>query len=173
VKARVLGLGNVLLGDDALGPTVAHRLAAGWSFPEGVEVLDLGTPGLDLIPYVTGVDVVVLVDTVKAAAPPGSLRVYGREDILRHPPGPRLSPHDPGVKEALLTAALMGEAPREVRLVGVVPERVDTGIGLSPALRAALPVVEAAVVAELQRLGLTPQPVVVPADPQLWWEAAP
>lgn len=173
MKARVLGLGNVLMGDDALGPTVAHRLAAGWSFPEGVEVLDLGTPGLDLIPYVTGVEVVVLVDTVKAAAPPGSLRVYGLEDILRHPPGPRLSPHDPGVKEALLTAQVMGEAPREVRLVGVVPERVATGIGLSPALQAALPGVEAAVVAELQQLGLAPHPAAVPAELRLWWETPP
>ena len=48
---RVLGLGNVLMGDDALGPWVVHHLVSTYDFPPEVAVVDVGTPGLDLVPY--------------------------------------------------------------------------------------------------------------------------
>ena len=48
---RVLGLGNVLMSDDGFGPYVARVLEAFYEFPDDVEVIDVGTPGLDLTPY--------------------------------------------------------------------------------------------------------------------------
>ena len=66
----MIGLGNVLMGDDAFGPWVVQTLLAEHDFPEGVAVEDLGTPGLDLTPYVTDLEALVLVDTVRADAPP-------------------------------------------------------------------------------------------------------
>ena len=70
----VIGLGNVLMGDDAFGPWVVQVLLAEHDFSEDVAVNDLGTPGLDLMPWVSGLEALILVDTVSAKAPPGTIR---------------------------------------------------------------------------------------------------
>ncbi|HPF69427.1 MAG TPA: hydrogenase maturation protease [Candidatus Krumholzibacteria bacterium] len=168
----VLGLGNVLMGDDALGPWVVAQLAAAYDFPPEVEVLDLGTPGLDLHPHIAGRRALVLVDVVRSDAPAGTLRRYTKDEILRHVPGPRVSPHDPGVKEALLSLEFAGGGPAEVVLVGVVPQEVSSGTSLSAPVRAAADAAVQAVVDELVRLGCPPRRRAAPAAPDLWWEAA-
>jgi hydrogenase maturation protease len=166
----VVGLGNVLMSDDALGPWVVQVLLAGYDFPEAVSVLDLGTPGLDLMPFVAGREALILVDTVKSSGAPGTLRTYRKDEILRHPPQPRLSPHDPGVKEALLTADFGGVGPREVLLVGVVPGQTTMGTSLTPAVREAVPRAVEEVLAELGRLGAPARPRAAPGEPDVWWE---
>ena len=168
----VIGLGNVLMGDDALGPWVIQVLLAEQVFPEGVAVNDLGTPGLDLVPWVTNLEALILVDTVSSKAPPGTIRLYRRDEILKHPPQTRLSPHDPALKEALLTAEFAGQAPREVLLVGVVPEQTEMGVGLSPAAREAIAPAALEVLGELERLGRPARRRETPARPQIWWEEA-
>ena len=170
LKIAVLGLGNVLMKDDALGPYAVRLLEAGHAFPDGVMVQDLGTPGLDLHPYMSGQDALIFIDTVNADGNPGELRLYRRDDILKHPPQARVSPHDPGVKEALLSLEFASGGPTEVLLVGVIPEVVDAGVGLSPSVRAALPAVEAEVLSELARLGRAATPLETPKEPDLWWE---
>jgi len=170
LKIAVLGLGNVLMKDDALGPYAVRLLEAGYAFPDGVTVQDLGTPGLDLYPYVTGQGALIFVDTVRSEGNPGELRLYRRDDILKHPPQARVSPHDPGVKEALLSLEFASGGPSDVLLVGVIPEVVHAGVGLSPPVRAALPAVEAEVLAELARLGRAATPLETPREADLWWE---
>jgi hydrogenase maturation protease len=166
----VVGLGNVLMGDDAFGPWVVQVLLAEHVFADGVAVNDLGTPGLDLVPWVTNLEALILVDTVRADAPPGTIRLYRRDEILRHPPQARLTPHDPGVKEALLTAEFAGQAPGEVLLVGAVPGQTEMGVGLSPAVRAAVGPAALEVLRELERLGRPATPRDTPMTPQVWWE---
>ena len=172
-RVGVIGLGNVLMGDDAFGPWVVQTLLAEYEFPKGVSVEDLGTPGLDLMPYVTDLEALVLVDTVRAPAPPGTVRVYRRDDLLKHPPQARLSPHDPGVKEALLTAEFAGRGPREVLLVGAVPEDTAMGVHLTQKLREAVPVAIAEVLRELERLGYPAARRGTPLAPDIWWASPP
>lgn len=169
-KVRVLGLGNVLMGDDAVGPWVIEELLASWDFPEGVEVVDVGTPGLDLVPYVADADTILIVDTVKSDGPPGRIRVYPREQLLARPAQPRLSPHDPGLAEVLFALTLAGSAPRDVVLIGVVPGAVEMGVGLSPAVRDAVPRAAAMVVERLTGLGLAPRRRAEPVLAAPWWE---
>jgi hydrogenase maturation protease len=71
-RIGVIGIGNVLMGDDAFGPHVIRVLQAGYAFAPGVDVQDMGTPGLDLTAYLAGLDALVLVDTVKSAGAPES-----------------------------------------------------------------------------------------------------
>lgn len=170
MRIAVLGLGNVLMGDDGLGPNVIQQLQNTYEFPDTVEVVDLGTPGLDLIPFLTEVDAVIFVDTVRSTGSPGDVRVYHTDDLLRHAPRPRVSPHDPGVKSALLTLKLAGIGPSEATLVGVIPSRVEKGPGLSGALEAAVPVAAAAVVRELARLGASATPRDESVVTRPWWE---
>jgi hydrogenase maturation protease len=172
VAIGVVGLGNVLMGDDAFGPWVVATLLAEYEFPADVVVEDLGTPGLDLTPYVTDLDALILVDTVRSDATPGTLRLYRRDDLLRHAPGARLSPHDPGVKEALLTAEFAGRGPRDVLLIGAVPEQTAMGVHFGAAVRGVVPLAVAAVLRELERLGRPAVRRTKPRAADVWWDPA-
>ena len=169
-RVGVMGLGNVLMRDDALGPYVIGLLQARYRFEEGVSVEDLGTPGLDLHPHLAGLDALILVDTVRADGDPGEVRTYRRDEILRHAPAQRLGPHDPGVKEALLALEFAGDGPSDVFLVGVIPGNVEQSVGLTAAVQNAVPAVVDQILAELERLGYTPAAYDPPREPDLWWE---
>jgi len=170
---RVLGIGNVLMGDDGFGPFVVRVLEALYPCPSGVEFIDAGTPGLDLTPYLFGADAVIFVDTVSARGLPGEIRVYDRDAILQVPPQMRTGGHDPALKEALLTVAAAGGGPSRVTLVGAIPEWVATGVSLSPRLEAAVGPAIHAVVDALSSMGVELERRAHPLAPHIWWAAAP
>ncbi len=151
----VLGLGNVLMGDDGLGPAVMRAFEAGYLVEPEVDVVDLGTPGLDLLPWLADADRVVLVDTVKSDCPPGTIIVYDKADVMRHAPMQRVGPHDPGVKDALFALEFAGRAPREVVLIGVVPATTAMSLELSPAVQAAVPFAVAEIARTLEDAGFS------------------
>lgn len=169
-KVAVVGLGNILVGDDAFGPYVVRQFGAQYDVDDGVQVLDLGTPGLDLAPHLDGLDALIVVDTVSADAQPGTIRVYTKDELLAKPTPSRTNPHQPGVKETLLMLELEGEGPGEVLLIGAVPQRVETGVGLTEALRDAVPDAMERVAEELARLGHPATRRKVARDPDIWWE---
>ncbi len=136
MRVAIIGIGNVLAGDDAVGPHVVRVFEARYALSEGVQVIDAGTPGYDLTAFLVDLDAVVLVDAVKAKGAPGELRTFDKAALLEKKPILALSPHEPGVREALLNADFMGVTPPVVRLVGVIPGGTATGIGLSDAVRA-------------------------------------
>jgi hydrogenase maturation protease len=150
----VLGLGNVLMGDDGFGPYVIRAFEGQYELGAGAEAIDLGTPGLDLTPWLGGARHVVIVDTIRASDPPGTLRLYDKADIVRHVPFSRVGPHDPGLKETLLTLEFAGRAPDTVTLIGVVPARVAMGTTLSAPVASAVPAALAAIIGQLQQLGM-------------------
>ena len=171
-EIAVLGLGNILMQDDAFGPHVLHALEAGWTFPESVDVLELGTPGFDLVPHMTGRRAVILVDTAIADGPPGTIRLYRRDALMKVAPSPRPSAHQPTVLETLLSLEFSGSLPEEVLLVGCVPKSCDKGTTMSAELRAAIPEACDEVVKELARLGVVATKCSVPVPAQVWWETA-
>jgi hydrogenase maturation protease len=167
---RILGLGNVLMGDDGFGPFVIEALKAGFDFPSNVSVADIGTPGLDLAPFLIGADVVIVADTVRAEGPAGAIRLYRRADILKHAPGLRLGPHDPGFKQALLTLDFADLGPSQVLLVGAIPGLTAPTPSLTTAVRDAVPVAVRAILDELERLDARARPKRGPIDVHPWWE---
>jgi len=128
----VVGLGNVLLGDDGFGPLAVEMFRSLYESDSKVEILDLGTPGLDLAPYLYDADLVVIADAVhpREEEKPGTLCVYRDGDLGREAQL-RLTSHDPGVQESLAQLRLAGHAPSEVVVVGVVPESCNLGSGIS------------------------------------------
>jgi hydrogenase maturation protease len=169
-KIAVLGIGNVLIGDDAFGPYVVNSFEAAYDVHPDVDVLDVGTPGLDLVPHLVGYDAVVIVDTVRATGGEGDLRFYTKADILKHAPTPRTNPHDPGLKDTLLMLDLLGTGPTDVYLIGAIPSLVKTGTGLSPILQSKVVPAVVAVAETLTRIGYPPAPKAVPVEPDIWWE---
>jgi hydrogenase maturation protease len=166
----IVGLGNVLMADDAFGPWFVRWFQAHYDVPAEVEVVDLGTPGLDLYPHLVHRDVVVIADTVRSTGEAGELRLYQCDEILQHSPQARVSPHDPGLKETLLSLQFAGHLPRQVTLVGVIPESTGSTIGLSKPVQAALPAAASAVAHELQALGFECPRRAEPGDLDVWWE---
>ena len=151
------------MGDDGFGPAVVRAFQGEYVVGPDVETVDLGTPGLDLMPWLADVERIVIVDTVRADRAPGTLKVYDKADILRHPPSDRVGPHDPGLKEALLTLEFAGRAPREVTLVGIVPARVALSLELTAVVQRMVPVAVEMIAATLHRAGAT---VLSRKDPQ-------
>lgn len=169
---RVIGLGNVLMADDGFGPYVVQALEAGYQFPPGVTVTDVGTPGLDLTPYLMHADTLIVVDTVRSDEAPGTVRTWRKGAILRRAPQPRLGPHDPGLEATLLALDFDGSGPDEVLLVGVVPDRTVPSPGLTDPVRAAVPAAVREVLRELERLGAAAIPRVEVRPVRVWWEEA-
>jgi hydrogenase maturation protease len=167
----VFGIGNVLIGDDAAGPSVIHHLEAFYDFPENVSVQDLGTPSLDLAARMGGFDAVIFVDAVSAKAEPGEIRQYDRAQIVRNPPSIRMSPHDPSLKETVLMVDLLPDGPEYITLIGIVPKTLD-GFGLSDEVRAAVPLVAERVIGELTALGVRASRRENPEPKRSFWDAA-
>jgi hydrogenase maturation protease len=170
-RISIIGLGNVLMGDDAFGPYVIEVLEAGYDFPENVSLRDLGTPSLDLVTYFKDIDILIVVDTINAIGRPGEVRTYRREQILNRGLQPRTNAHEPGLKEALLVSEFEGRGPRDAFLIGVIPEVVGTGAAMSHVVRNAVPEAVREILRELERLGARAQRRVLAREARIWWEA--
>ena len=168
-----MGVGNVLMGDDALGPNVLKRIEARYELPPEVTVFDAGTPGLDLTLFLDGFDALVAIDALKGRGAPGEVRTYRKKQLEEGGLPIVTSPHEPTLREALMRLKLLGRGPSEVLLVGAIPERVETGPGLTFAVESAIPVIEQHVLRELARLGAKVSLRPVPSTPDVWWEARP
>jgi hydrogenase maturation protease len=136
---HVIGLGSLFQADDAFGPAVIAALREGWEFPDGVLLTDAGTPGFDLVSLLSGYSHVVLVDAVESGSQAGRVRTFSREEAIRHSSKARLSGHSLDLRETLLLLDATGRVPASVTLVGVEPERVEPGVGMSPSVRDAVP----------------------------------
>lgn len=167
------GIGSVLLGDDGVGPYVARLLAARYEFEAGVEVLDLGTPALELIDQIEGRDAVILIDAVKVDGAPGSLRFYRKADVLQQAPSRRMDPHSPALVDALHAAELFGTGPREVLLVGVVGGSFEPGCELSTPVQSAVSPILSEIVRECGRLGIRCRRRETEQDTGIWWSKGP
>lgn len=153
----VLGLGNLLLEDDGVGAAAVALLLERYEAPRGVQVLDGGTLGLSLLPYLDAADAVILVDAVRAEGRPGSLVRLDGEDVAPAV-ATRLSPHQVGVADLLDGARWLGRYPERVVLLGLVPESMDLAVGLSPRVQPALPALIECVVDEARALGFVFRP---------------
>ena len=137
-------VGNIFLSDDGFGVEVAAALGRA-PVPDGVKVVDFGIRSVHLVyELLEGYDVLVVVDTVaQQEGPPGTLYVIEPELAARDEPADplpevMLDPHDltPGGVMSLLPT--LGGAVDRILVVGCQPEVLDDGIGLSPAVQAAV-----------------------------------
>lgn len=150
MKTLILGAGNLLLSDEGFGPHFIRHFQANYLLPDEVKLLDAGTAGIMLTHELEAAERVYIVDIVFAEGAPGTILRFGKADILLKRIPVKLSPHQAGVQELLLVSELRGRCPAEISLVGIIPERIEAGIELSPVLQAQLGEVAALLAGELQ-----------------------
>lgn len=157
----VIGMGNVLLGDDGVGVRVVEALGRigeqdPGALPPGTRLLDGGTLGLRLLVHLDGAQGLVIVDAVDLGTSPGTVTVL-RGAAMTAPGGPRGGSNpggsNPGgLAELLGTAGLLGILPPKVALVGVQVAEIGIGLTLSPEVAAAVPAAIDAARHELHQL---------------------
>jgi len=154
--ALVIGLGNPLMGDDAIGLIALERLAA-LVFAPPVEFVDGGAWGLALLPDIERAGALLLLDAVHGERAPGALYVLGIDQVPHVLHG-KLSPHQVDVRELLALAQWRGGLPSRLQIAGVQPAAVEYGSGLSPEAAAALDGLVEAACAVLAAWGHVCQP---------------
>ncbi len=134
----VLGLGNVLRGDEGVGVRTLEALRNGYRFPPNVMLVDGGTAGLRLLDLIAGADRLLVLDAVDAKAEPGTLFRFTVDQLPSA--AVSASPHEIGLPEILASLeALEGRRPKTV-IIGVQPESLSPwDLDLSPPVQGALP----------------------------------
>jgi hydrogenase maturation protease len=146
----IVGVGNLLLSDDGVGIHVVRRLRSDSRIGSIARVIDGGTVGTDLLAEVCGCEKLLIVDAVDAGQPPGTTMWMDFSG-----PDPQQidsrNAHQSGIPGLLDDLRLLGQAPRQVVLIGVQPATIGLGTQLSPAVAGALPAVFAEVERQLDR----------------------
>jgi hydrogenase maturation protease len=168
-QVSVIGLGNVFLGDDGFGPLAVEIFRCEYDCDPRVEVLDLGTPGLDLAPYLYDRKLIVVLDAVQSDAQPGTLSVFGEHDFVSSRAKLRITGHDPGLWDSLAHLRLAGRAPSELVVIGMTPESCGFGDGISPGVLGIASRAAATIAELLERRGVSCLRRDRARQPDLWW----
>jgi hydrogenase maturation protease len=133
----VLGIGNLLWADEGFGVRCAEALAERWALPAEVCIMDGGTQGLYLLPYVQAARRMIVFDAVDYGLPPGTVKRVENDEVPRFMGAKKMSLHQTGFQEVIAAAALTGRCPEEMLLIGVQPAELDDyGGSLTPLVRA-------------------------------------
>lgn len=115
----VLGIGNVLMGDEGVGPAIVEALEKE-ELPEQVTLMDGGTGGFHLMGYIEGYDPIIMIDATMDKQPAGTIRLIEPRFASDFPKS--LSAHDIGLKDMIESAALIDFLPKVYLIVVSVDE---------------------------------------------------
>ena len=147
MRVLVVGIGNPWASDDGVGAEVIRQfqnrlLAEPDTAQSSIEMLPLDQPGFDLLDFVDGCGLLIIVDAVSTGAVPGTLhRVEWRSGVAQDRGVERVSSHGLGVREVLDLAAALGRLPHRVELWGIEAGSTAPGANLSPAVAGTVPAV--------------------------------
>jgi hydrogenase maturation protease len=133
----VLGVGNLLMGDEGAGVHIVRRLQTNPGPDVDAEVMDGGTGGFALLDVLTSFPFVILVDACLDGRPPGTLRVRRPKSAIGFPTA--LGAHDIGLRALIEAAELLGQLPRVLLLTVSVALPFELTLELSAPVAAAVP----------------------------------
>ena len=146
----ILGLGNLLQGDDGVGCRVAQELEQR-ALPDNVQVIDGGTPGIGLLNLFEGRQRVIIIDAAEMNLNAGEFRRFEPQDVTLTGSKDRFSLHRTGVIDALALARELKIKLPSIVFFGVQPALIDWQDALSSPVQAAVPQVIQAIVSEINQ----------------------
>ena len=136
----VLGIGNLLWADEGFGVRCVEALNAEYEFGDRVMLMDGGTQGLYLLPYIEDARRLIVFDAVDYGMAPGEMVVAVDDDVPRFMGAKKMSLHQTGFQEVIMSAALLDRLPESLVLIGVQPEELeDYGGSLRDVVKAQIP----------------------------------
>lgn len=172
-RVLVLGIGNLLWADEGFGVRAVEAMAAEWEFPAHVTLLDGGTQGLYLLPFLEEADVLIVFDAIDYGLAAGEMKIVRDRDAPSFLGAKKMSLHQTGFQDVIATSELMGCRPERILLIGVQPEELeDYGGGLRAPVSAQIgPAVEIALaeLREVYGIEARPREAAAPAmcDPSI------
>jgi hydrogenase maturation protease len=124
-ETLILGIGNVLWADEGFGVRCVEALNSRFHFEDNVRLMDGGTQGLFLLPWVSTVSRLLLFDAIDFGLQPGELRVMRDDEVPQYLGAKKVSMHQTGFQEVLVSAKLLNDRPTQLALIGVQPEMLD------------------------------------------------
>jgi hydrogenase maturation protease len=151
----VIGLGNMLLQDDAVGLHVTETIKERYRFEPPIDLIDGGTAGLDLLPVIEGYGKVLFVDAVDAGEAPGTTVII-EGDAIPSFLSSQASVHHVGLSDLLFAARMVDLLPAHLCLVGIQPESIDVGLDMTDTLKRKFDSLLTKVLERLQEWGIEP-----------------
>jgi hydrogenase maturation protease len=145
----ILGLGNILLSDEGVGVHAVNALRERYRLSPGVEIVDGGTMGLDLLPLFDDTAKVLIIDAVDFRKEPGHVGTL-EGDRIPSALNAKLSVHHIGLNDVLFAAKLMNDNPPEVCLIGIQPKSLDVSLDMTDEIRVKLDTLIALAVQKLE-----------------------
>jgi len=108
-KILILGIGNVLMGDEGIGVHCVQSIDHS-KIPAGIDIVDGGTGGFHMLEYLSDYDTIIMIDATMDAKVPGSISLL--EPHFAHDFPRTLSSHDIGLRDLLESASLLGDLPK-------------------------------------------------------------
>lgn len=152
MRAVVLGVGNTILTDEAAGVRAVEALEKAYKMPPGVQVIDGGTSGMEMIEDLSNLDFLIVIDVVKTGAAPGTIVKIAGDEIpvfFRR----KLSPHQIALPDVLACLELLDTMPREIIVLGVELISLELGMEMTPTVARQIPVLADMAAAELAHRG--------------------
>jgi len=132
----ILGIGNILWADEGFGIRTIEALHARYTFPDTVRVMDGGTQGIFLLPWVRSATRLLIFDAIDFGLAPATMKVMRGDEVPRFMGAKKVSMHQAGFQEVLSSAVLTGDLPEDLVLIGVQPELLDDyGGSLTPGVK--------------------------------------
>jgi len=138
IKILILGIGNVLMGDEGIGVHAIKKLDEE-SLPPNVTLLDGGTGGFHLLEYLQEYPVIIMIDATMDGKPAGTISFIEPRFATDFPKS--LSAHDIGLRDLIESAAVLGELPKMFLVTVTIDSIQSMEMNLSPGIEKQIPAV--------------------------------
>lgn len=137
-RPKVIAIGNDLYGDDGVGNAVLNVLE---QIPEmkDVELIDGATDALGLIDHFSGTDHVIIVDAAQMGEDPGTVKVFGKEEVKLKIKMDNLSVHGISLAETFEIAQAVDSLPEKITIIGIEPKNIGISQELSDVVMQSIP----------------------------------
>ncbi len=149
-KIIILGIGNLLLGDEGVGIQLIRMLNNDDLNYANLEIIDGGICP-EIVSFVEDVYKLIIVDAIKGGEKPGTLYRLSIDDLIMDPSTRGLSLHEMGVLDSLKMMRLLGREPKNTIIIGIEPKNIGWGLELSPEVEGRLAELKRMVIAEIGR----------------------